>query len=760
MDNVPHPARRLLRHYKHCGAPVKFSTPPWTRHQLQRALSRGPHKSAHEYQDYLAEEFVDMINKGQWVVLPFSSVRHLPGLRISPPGVIPQRDRRPRWIVDYSWWDVNADTLPLAAMESMQFGHALDRILREILLANPAFGPVYLIKLDISDGFYRIALAVDDIPKLGVAFPTPTGDDPLVAFPLVLPMGWKNSPPIFSTATETIADLTNARLRTIALPPPHHLDDLAEHITSQPPFPPLPSVNRSTAPRDPSLPAPATPLAYADVYVDDFVGAAQRSPLGTRGLDNRRRVRRLLLHAVDDVFRPLSPGDDPARREPVSMKKLAAGDCSWGTIKQVLGWIIDSVDMTISLPPHRAARLLEVLDSFPPTQKWTSPIRWHAALGELRSMALALPGARNIFSSMQHALTTAQSKNRIALGKGVHDALNDFRWMHDNISTRPTRIAELIPLPPVAAGHHDASGKGAGGIWFPGSQLTPRMGYTSSAPLVWRHEWPPHITARLVTDTNPSGCITNSDLELAGGLLHLDALVQSFDVRERTVLSQGDNLSTTFWERKGSTSTASAPAYLLRLFGIHQRVHRYIPRFDYISGASNHVADSLSRNFHLPWPDLLSSLSAFLPQSAGCQVLTPSPQIVSAVTSALLRQPSLRESLLDAPLAMPLPSPSGSPSPVSWASTPFSKPSKTKFRSYKSSPDEYILENLQPAEIRSSLDRLKITYGTLPRRSSTWGPKTHASTRRFTSTFASNALSGRGNSPIRLPFASNPSPSQ
>ncbi|KAL3808781.1 hypothetical protein ACHAXA_011404 [Cyclostephanos tholiformis] len=529
LDNVPHPARRLLRHYKHCGAPVKFSTPPWTRHQLQRTLSRGPHKSAHEYQDYLAEEFVDMINKGQWVVLPFSSVRHLPGLRISPPGVIPQRDRRPRWIVDYSWWDVNANTLPLAAMESMQFGHALDRILREILLANPAFGPVYLIKLDISDGFYRIALAVNDIPKLGVAFPTPTGDDPLVAFPLVLPMGWKNSPPIFSTATETIADLTNARLRTIALPPPHLIDDLAEHITSQPPFPPLPSVNRSTAPRDPSLPAPATPLAYADVYVDDFVGAAQRSPLGTRGLDNRRRVRRLLLHAVDDVFRPLSPGDDPARQEPVSMKKLAAGDCSWGTIKQVLGWIINSVDMTISLPPHRAARLLEVLDSFPPTQKRTSPNRWQAALG-------------------------------------VHDALNDFRWMHDNISTRPTRIAELIPLPPVAAGHHDASGKGAGGIWFPGSQLTPRVGYTSAAPLVWRHEWPPHITARLVTDTNPSGCITNSDLELAGGLLHLNALVQAFDVRERTVLSQGDNLSTTFWERKGSTSTASAPAYLLRLF--------------------------------------------------------------------------------------------------------------------------------------------------------------------------------------------------
>jgi hypothetical protein len=72
----------------------------------------------------------------------------------------------------------------------MQFGHALDRLLREILLADSTHGPVYLIKIDISDRFYRIALNIDDIPKLGVVFPTLPGEEPLVAFPLVLPMGW------------------------------------------------------------------------------------------------------------------------------------------------------------------------------------------------------------------------------------------------------------------------------------------------------------------------------------------------------------------------------------------------------------------------------------------------------------------------------------------------------------------------------------------------------------------------------------------
>ncbi len=121
----------------------------------------------------------------------------------------------------------------------MQFGHTLDRILREILLPNPVHGPTHLIKIDISDGFYQIALNINKIPKLGVVFPTLLGDEQLVAFPLVLPMGWSNSPPIFSTATETFADLANRRLRSNSKVGPHHLDDLAQSIPSSPPAGPL-----------------------------------------------------------------------------------------------------------------------------------------------------------------------------------------------------------------------------------------------------------------------------------------------------------------------------------------------------------------------------------------------------------------------------------------------------------------------------------------------------------------------------------------
>ena len=715
LENVRHhPAHHLLRQYKYHGSTVGLHSPPWTEARLLQALRRGPHPSAKNYHDFLREEFTSMVAKGQWIVLPFNQVKHLPNLHLSPPGVIPQRERRPRWICDYTFSGVNKDTIDLFPQGSMQFGHALDRIIREVVFSNPKYGPVHLIKVDISDGYYRVDLRPEDVAKLAVVFPTTANEEPLVAFPLVLPMGWKNSPPIFCAATETIADVANKRLHQKCPVPTHPLSTLASlsdehsqqsttpHITGTPPNP------------DPYLCHAKDRLKYIDVFVDDFLGCGQGSK------QQLNHLRSTLLHAIDDVFRPLKPNEG-RRAEPVSIKKLRKGDCSWSTCKMILGWMLNTIDMTITLPEHRVERLAQILASIPITQKRTSVDKWHKVLGELRSMSIAMPGSRGLFSHLQHALTTLKGK-RLNLHKGVHQAIQDFKWLHRNIASRPTRLQELVPTLPTVTGDHDASGKGAGGILIPATHAIPRKPYRCK-PVVWGCEWPEDITNSLVSFSNPSGSLNNSDLELAGNFLQLEAAAQCFDIRERTVLNRTDNLNTLFWSRKGSATTSSVPAHLLRLMSIHQRYHRYLPRHDYLPGKLNTFADDASRLAHLSDTAFLNHFNS-TPQNNSFQLWRPSSKILSVVISALRKTRCNRESLLNAP-APPMPTGSSGPSSqLNWASTPYSKPSRTKYLSSKFSPSVSELASSPVVVLPSTLDPLRITYGRLARRSWPWGPKT------------------------------------
>ena len=74
-------------------------------------------------------------------------------------------------------------TPSLAVSETMQFGHVMDRIMHEILLANSAYGPVLMSRYDISDGFCHVDLNVEDISQnLGWLFSSMPGAKPLVAF--------------------------------------------------------------------------------------------------------------------------------------------------------------------------------------------------------------------------------------------------------------------------------------------------------------------------------------------------------------------------------------------------------------------------------------------------------------------------------------------------------------------------------------------------------------------------------------------------
>ena len=89
---------------------------------------------------------------------------------------------------------------------------------------------------------------------------------------------------------------------------------------------------------------------------------------------------------------------------------------------------------------------------------------------------------------------------------------SDIAWTYPFYVQDTSEFSRAVTL--------DASGEGAGGVWVSGLQ--------SIAPIVWRLEWPQEMRDRLVTFANPSGDITNSDLEMAAevlGWLVLEAVV-------------------------------------------------------------------------------------------------------------------------------------------------------------------------------------------------------------------------------------------
>jgi hypothetical protein len=100
-----------------------------------------------------------------------------------------------------------------------------------------------------------------------------------------------------------------------------------------------------------------------------------------------------------------------------------------------------------------------------------------------------------------------------------------------------------------------------GGVWFT----------HEGKALLWRQPFDDDIQNRLVSYKNPRGDITNSDLELAGTVIHQHILGQHASVTGETAHTLCDNTPAVSWQDKGSTTTGKSAAYLLRLGAFIQK---------------------------------------------------------------------------------------------------------------------------------------------------------------------------------------------
>jgi hypothetical protein len=622
-----HPFFPTLNEWATKGVPVDCG-PEWSWEVIETAVARGPHRSAigEESIALVHEDIQYQVDAGFCKVVPWEEVQRLrpPNLKISPIAVVPQQNRRGRIILDLSFpvypqdkknreplqAGVNETTAKLAPEGPVrEIGQVFRRLLTLINEAE-AGEVVMLAKIDLSDGFWRMLVQEDQQWNFAYVMPDPPGHPIRIVVPSALQMGWAESPAFFCAATETGRDIIQGLVDDETELPPHCLEEYMR-----------PAKQAKRARND----SPSRVGLY--VYVDDYIAAAVENAAGTL----LGRVARSALHGIHSIFPPTSVTGHEGGKDPISLKKLQKGDAQWNCEKEILGFIVDGWHRTVRLSEQKVTNIVSEIRKIL-KKKSVSLRRYRRIVGKLRHVALILPSTKGLFSAINKALKG--DPKTIGLGKAseVRASFLDLAHLVATLGARPTHVQELVPNDEHYVGYCDACNAGAGGVWFSGE--------LHLDPVVWRVAFPPEIAAQVISDSNPNGTLTNSDLEMAAVLLHYMILQQITDMKHKRSGTFSDNTPTVSWStRMADKSQAPTAGRLLRGLAAIQRATEAGPyTVTSVAGKQNQMADVSSRSFHLIDNDVFLTHFNFtfpLPQRQSWKIVHLMPEQISNVILTL-----------------------------------------------------------------------------------------------------------------------------
>lgn len=211
---LEHPASSLLEHYAENGCPVDCGQ-DWPVEWIEEALRRGPHISAKNPLaiEALRKETLEKIENGYARMIKWKELKkNLPRrLKISPVAAIPHKSRLFRTILDLSFRlkyngarlpSVNSATVKQAPAEAMvQLGECVKRIVSIMAENYNLDKPFVFAKIDIKDGFWRMAVSNEDAWNFCYVMPSLENSDNIDKAEIIVPnslqMGWAESPPYF-----------------------------------------------------------------------------------------------------------------------------------------------------------------------------------------------------------------------------------------------------------------------------------------------------------------------------------------------------------------------------------------------------------------------------------------------------------------------------------------------------------------------------------------------------------------------------------
>lgn len=576
-----HPFTPVLHDWKH-GIEVDCG-PEWKEEVIEAAVVRGPHPSALTPQaiELFAEDIGYQERAGFCKVVTWEELKltHPKNLKISPVAVVPQVGRRGRIILDLSFPvyqdvegvmtitqdSVNETTVITAPTTPVkEIGKVLQRLLHFMKMIR-AGRWIYFSKLDISDGFWRLIVRPEDSFNFAYVLPQPPGQPIRIVIPSAVQMGWVESPSYFCTVTECARDITQYLVDNNTSLPPHPIEEQM-HIPDVPP--------RARS---------SSPTSSLQVYVDDFCTAATQSTDGKY----LAQIRRASVQGIHAVFPETTITNHANGKEPISRTKLEKGDGNFETTKIMIGFEFDGIKRTVRLPETKAK--LYIKEAHTMLRRRSIPLKTlQTTVGKLRHAAAILPATKGFFTPLNNIMTAATKS--IVLNEDARAAILDICTLIHQLCKRPTHVNELIPDPPSHVAYHDAAAEGAGGVWFSLEE--------DKQPAVWRTPFPPDIANNVISDDNPTGSITNSDLELAAEVFAIGIILErATTIKHKTVGTLCDNSPTVSWiERMASKSIFPTAGRLLRgLAYMLHNVHAGGVITVHVKGTDNIMADLASR---------------------------------------------------------------------------------------------------------------------------------------------------------------------
>jgi hypothetical protein len=467
---------------------------------------------------------------------------------------------------------VNSTTTKLAPKGSIdQLGHSLSRIIHAV--ANTKHDDhIFWAKWDIKDGFWRLDCEDGKEWNFAYVLPSSHGQEPTLIVPTSLQMGWIESPPYFCAASETARDVAEKySQRPLGSLPTHkflHYTQLLQDF------------------RDLAADTTDPHFRYLlEVFVDDFIAGVI-----ARAQSHLNHVSLSVMHGIHEVFPPDAVSADDA----ISEKKLIKGDGSWAHEKEILGMTFNGKNKTIWLSTDKRDAILSTLSSWirHSAKHRGIPFKdFQSTLSKLQHAFITVPAGKGLLSPFYTVLAVKPDAVYLHRNTPLRTAVRDCRTFLRETISDPMPCSALVTGWPDFIGITDASGHGLGGVI---------LGENSSVqPTVFRLQWPPDITASIISSTNPTGTITNSDLELAG-LFMLWLVMEDVchPLANTHVALFSDNSPTVHWVQRLAAKHSQLAMQLIRALALRLQLQRASPLTPlHIAGVDNAMTDIPSRSF-------------------------------------------------------------------------------------------------------------------------------------------------------------------